>query len=104
MQKKKKPYMGKESEKEWIHMCTYIHICDALCCTPATNTIFQIIYTPIKFLKSTWCNKSSFKQEVHTDTDYLKKQEISQVNSVALCLNEIEKAELTSSKVIEGTK
>ena len=38
--------MGKESEKEYMHV--YVYKTESLCCIPETNTILPLNYTSIK--------------------------------------------------------
>ena len=45
------------------------------------------------------CSKSSSKREVYSNISYLRKQEKSQINNVALHLKELEKEEQTRPKV-----
>ena len=42
-------YSGKESGKEYIHI--YMYMTESLCCTPETNTTWQINYTSIFKIK-----------------------------------------------------
>ena len=51
-------YMGIESKKKRVNTC----ITDSLCCAPETNTVLQIDYTSIKFLKNIIKNKQTNPQ------------------------------------------
>ena len=50
------------------------------------------------------CHKSSSKRKVHSDKEFLKKEEKSQVNNLTYHFKELEKEKQTKSKVSRGKK